>query len=427
MNRSEANVLVIGGGIAGLAAADELARQGIGVDLIEKKSFLGGHAALFTCKAAETCVSCGACMVDDRLAKIRQNSNIRVHTASSVKQVLRNGKFDIEIEKAPGCIDEKLCTSCGVCLDLCPEKGALIQSSSAAHPGPHYAVSTDCCHYFADGSCRICESKCPEKAINLEKGKKIEKIEADAILMATGFHHFDPVDRPYGYGRFDNVITNLDLEIMLRNGHLPKSVSDGNYARKIGFIQCVGSRDLKSGHLWCSKICCASALRMARLIKTRNLDAEITFFYIDIQTFGSDFQAYYEQAQKDFRFIRAIPADIDQTDDGRLAVSFFNPLLQAVEESVFDLMVLSAGIEPASDIDDLMAQFDLKQADNGFLKALRLDDSAESDSSGEADPDKGIFAAGTATGPMGIKESVASAGSAVFAVLNYIDQTKKGE
>ena len=420
MNRSDANVLVIGGGIAGLAAADELAGLGIEVDLIEKKSFLGGHATFFTCKAADTCVSCGACMVDDRLAKIRNNNKIRVHTATSVNKVSRNGRFNVKIDKSPGFIDEKLCTSCGVCLDLCPEKGALIQSLSAAHLSPQFAVSTDKCRYFADSSCRECETGCPEKAITLDKKNKSQTIDGDAIVMATGFHHFDSVNRPYGYDHFDNVITNLDLETMLRSSHVPKRVSDQKQAKEIGFIQCVGSRDVNSGHLWCSKICCAAALRMARLIKTRNADTKITFFYIDIQTFGTDFNAYYKQAQKDFRFIRAIPADIDQTDNGSLTVSYFNPVSKSAEKSVFDLMILSAGIEPAPDIDELAARFDLKQAETRFLESPDLE-------SKNLDTKNGIFSAGTVTGPMGIKESVASAGNAVFALLNYIDQIKKGE
>ncbi|OQY60427.1 MAG: hypothetical protein B6245_01595 [Desulfobacteraceae bacterium 4572_88] len=338
------NVLVIGGGVAGLSAAIDLARLGVGVELVEKADALGGHARQFSCKATEKCVRCGACVVEEKLRDALEHSNISVSLNSEIQKLTKSGgRFSAELQKK-------------------------------------------------DGESRTSET--------------------DAIILATGFRAFDPENKkPYGYKLFDNVITNLELERMLREKSIVSRPSDQQMPKKIAFVQCVGSRDSKLGNLWCSKICCGSALRMARLIKMRQPETEITFFHIDVQTFGRDFQTFYEAAQNEVRMVRAIPGDVFKTDDDGLKVSCFDNSAQENVDEIFDLLVLSVGITPGRDTKNLSALLNLKTTDTGFFEASQ----------------EGIFTAGAALGPMSIAEAVASAGYAACEALNYLDIQKNWE
>jgi len=239
--------------------------------------------------------------------------------------------------------------------------------------------------------------------------------ETDAIIIASGFSPYDPEGKPYGYNRFDNVITNLALERMLRQESLARRPSDNKEPKKIAFIQCVGSRDAKLNHLWCSKVCCGSAMRMARLIKSRQAETEIVFFYIDIQTFGRDFQRFYNEVQNDVRMIRAIPADVFRTEDDRLQMTYFNDAESESVEEIFDLLVLSIGITPGKDLSDLAALLNIELSDSEFVSTS--EQSARTSQ-------EGVFAAGTVLGPMDIAESMASAGKAAWEVVGYFKTNK---
>ncbi len=146
-----------------------------------------------------------------------------------------------------------------------------------------------------------------------------------------------------------------------------KRPSDGRPAGRIAFVQCVGSRDAQLGHPWCSKICCGSSLRMARLIQSRRKDAQITFFYIDVQTFGKDFQSFYRNARENVRMIRAIPGDILRTDTDELEVIYFDPDTHASKESLFDIVVLSVGLLPAGDNGRMARILDWTADESGFM------------------------------------------------------------
>ncbi len=331
------NVLVLGGGVAGLSAALELASLDIGVDLVEKADDLGGHAREFSCKAVGKCVKCGACVVEEKLRNVILHPKIRVLRNSQVEKVTKSdGRFSVTLQRR------------------------------------HENASLDC--------------------------------EADAVILATGFKAFDPESKPYGYRLFENVITNLELEQMLKYEIQVSRPTDFKEPERIAFVQCVGSRDAKLNHLWCSKICCGSALRMARRIKAIQPETDITFFYIDVQTFGKDFQTFYEDVQKDVRMIRAIPGDIFKTEDDRLRVIFFDTTSNESAEELFDLVVLSVGLTPGEDTKPLAELFQLEMAESGFINPSK----------------DGVFVAGTAQGPMSIAESVASAGHAVWGAVAYL-------
>jgi heterodisulfide reductase subunit A len=409
---ADKNVLIIGGGVAGLSAAVELANLDIRVELIEKSNFLGGHAIGYACKAINnTCVKCGACMVEEKLQGAISHPNINIWTGSQVQNISKNHGFTASIQQEPLVIDRKKCTNCGLCLDRCPIDSAILQGFSKNNH-PFYAVNTEKCLYFKDQSCTICKDECPEKAIDLDKNASEQSIEADAVLIAIGFQPFNPKDKPYGYGRFKNVVTGLDLERMLKQSGRVKRPSDHMSPERMAFIQCVGSRDAKLNHLWCSKVCCGSALRMARLIKERQPNVELSFFYMDVQTFGKDFEKYYEETEKEIRMIRAIPGDIYETDGQRLKVNHADYHSHETVEEVFDLVVLSVGITPGEDIGILSRMLKTGPDEFGFF---------ETGNKGISIPKNGVFTAGTVQGPMSIPETIAGAGSAVWRIKKYID------
>jgi heterodisulfide reductase subunit A len=340
-------VAVIGAGVAGLTAALELTRFGFHVDVIEKAAFAGGHAVRFACKATDRCVSCGACIVHQKLAQASAEPEVRILTASRIEKISKSQNFEIK----------------------------LTQKAADSDPA------------------RL-------------------SLEAAAVIWATGFSVFSPQNKPYGYGVFKNVITNLELEDLVRAEGRAIRPSDRRVARSLAFIQCVGSRDAKLNHLWCSKFCCGSALRMANLIQAREPQTQVSFFYIDLQTFGRDFEAFYCQVQEKIRMIRAIPGDIFQTEDGSLNVTFVNNDTHETVEGRFDLVVLSAGMQPCKENRDLAAQLNLEAEDSGFVERT----------AGNAKGLPGVFVAGAADGPMTIAESIASAGAAVLKTIKYLSR-----
>jgi len=413
---ADKNVLIIGGGVAGLSAAIEFANLGIHVDLVEKSDFIGGHAISYACKAIHnTCVNCGACMVEEKLQSAVSHPNIKILTGSQVQNISKNSQFSASIRQEPQYIDREKCINCGLCLDRCPVDRAILQGFSKNNH-PFYAVNKERCLYFKDQSCTICKDECPETAVDLDKNASEQPIEADAVLIAIGFQPYNPEDKPYGYGRFKNVVTGLELEGMIKRTGWVKKPGDNKPPEQIAFIQCVGSRDAKLNHLWCSKVCCGSALRMARLVKERQPETEITFFYMDVQTFGKDFEQFYRETREDIRMIRAIPGDFYETDDQRLKVNFVNNLTHETMEELFDLVVLSVGITPIEDIGSMSRMFKIGPDEFGFLKT---------DDKGISVSKNGIFTTGTVQGPMSIPETIADAGSAVWKIVKYFDGLKR--
>jgi heterodisulfide reductase subunit A len=244
-----------------------------------------------------------------------------------------------------------------------------------------------------------------------ENGKEhTRSLEADAIVVATGFKPFNPKDKPFGSGQLANVITNLELERLLHRQSDLLRPCDGNPVRRIAFIQCVGSRDASAGHRWCSQVCCGSALRMARLIQHRNPQVEVAFFYIDVQSIGKDFKAFDQQCRQAIQMVRAIPGEIYQTPDNDLRLIYFDPQSKQQKEAFFDLAVLSVGMLPGSDSRVISEMLQVELAETGFF----LND----------DLQRGIFSAGAAKGPMSIADCIGSAGREVWAILNYLDGFK---
>ncbi|MBW1895439.1 MAG: CoB--CoM heterodisulfide reductase iron-sulfur subunit A family protein [Deltaproteobacteria bacterium] len=412
-DRPSKKVLIVGGGIAGLTSAWELAQLNFHIELVEKSPFLGGHAIQFCCKATEECQKCGACSVEKRLLEVTQEPRIKVHLQSELSGVNRNGAFSYVLSRSPLYIDPGKCNNCGICFEKCPAPGAIVRGYSK-NDVPLYAIKQKHCLYFKDGSCTLCQDLCPEKAIDLDKGSGEVSGDADAIIVATGFQAFDPVGRPgYGYGINRNLITALDLERLLREKAEVVRPSDQKVPGKVAFIQCVGSRDHKQGRGFCSQVCCGYAMRMAEALSHRYPQIKVTIFYMDIQNCGKDFSKFYERSKNHVRFVRYMPGDIFQGEGDCLAVCCGDEENGKAVRETFDLVVLSVGIMPGLSNPGLARLLKLDLDRHGFLTPA---DSIDSTTTIR----QGVFLAGTAQGPKDIADSIAQAGQAVQRVARYL-------
>ncbi len=433
---AEKKVLIIGGGAAGLAAARTLSASGVRAHIVEKSNFLGGHAIGYTCKAAEECLQCGACSVETLLKEVRNDGNIDVHLAAEVDKVTAQSGFSVGLKTGPAFIDPGKCTNCGLCYDKAPVAGAVLRGYSRNND-PLYAVNAD-----KLAECGPLADICPEGAIDLAAKKRSKTVKADAVIVASGFTAFDPgLKATYGYGKFANVISGLDLERIKREKGVLVRPSDGEPARKIAFIQCVGSRDERLGNLWCSRVCCPYALRTARSVKHKFPDTDVTIFYMDIQNFGKEFPMFYENCRETFRFVRSIPVDVFPAENDTLSIRFFDedgsalgadtaaeePESEETTEAAetktagravydtFDLLVLSVGITPNPDNRKISELFGVELDPDGFVKTV---DELQATGTSAA----GVFVAGTAQQPKTIEASIAQANKAAKDAMNYLGE-----
>lgn len=388
MGTNDKKVMVLGGGIAGLAAAWELSRAGVSVELVEKADFLGGHAIQYACKATDTCQQCGACAVESTLKKVVNAPNISVHLAKEVSAITQKDGFSVSLKAAEA--QDK--TACGGAYDENPDACAAVRGWSK-----HNAA-----FYGADG--KLDPAKIGDSGT----------LAVDAVVVATGFTPFDPNQKStYRYNELDNVVSGLDLERAKRaHGKLVRP-SDGATPQKIAFIQCVGSRDERLGHLWCSQVCCPYALRSALAAKHQNPDLDVTIFYMDIQNTTNNFPTFYEQCKAGFRFVRNIPVDMYEAEEGRVRTRFMAEGGDGAVDEEFDLVVLSVGIMPGTDNPALAETLGLDLNGDGFFQSKDKLNASQSKTAG-------IFLAGTASGPRTISGSMAQAGQSACDVIKYL-------
>ncbi len=379
-------VMVIGGGIAGLTAAWELSQFDIDVELIEKSCFLGGHAIQFCCKATDECVVCGACSVEDMLKKVVNQPRIHVHLATQVAALRRNGAFQAQLEKSA-----VPAGSAGVLTGYSKNNQPLVVIADTAQAD---SASKDAVAWNDLGA-----SGC---------------IDVDAVVLASGFQPFDARTKgTYGYQKFPNVVTGLDLERIKRTRGAIVRPSDGQAPKKIAFIQCVGSRDERLGNLWCSHVCCPYALRMAQDLKHADPEAQITVFYMDIQNTNKNFPMFYDKCRADMTFVRNIPVDVYPEDGDRLRMRFLDDADGAALNDTFDMIVLSIGIAPGADNAELAKTTGIELNADGFFTAADAQTKT-------ATSQHGIFLAGTVEGPRTIAASIAHAGQAASDVINHL-------
>lgn len=426
--------LIVGGGIAGIQAALEIAESGHQVYLVEREPSIGGRMSQFD-KTFPT-LDCAACILTPKMVDVGAHPNIELLTWSEVERVEGYvGNFTVVIRKKPRYVNEELCTGCGVCVEKCPVR--VVDDVYEAGIGYRKAVYTPFpqavpkypvldpqnCTYFLKGKCKACQILCPTGAIDFEQEEERITVQVGNIILATGFDLFDARRIPqYGYGRLSNVFTSLEFERMSNaagptNGDIV--LRDGvTKPKAVGIIHCVGSRD-RNYNNYCSVICCMSSLKFAHLVKERT-GAEVYNFYIDMRTAFKDYDEFYQRVlDEGVLFVRGRVAEVtDATrlpgEEGKLIIQTEDTLAGCQRRIPVDMVVLSAGLEPRRDSKEVAHKFGISCSDGGWFieKHPKLDPISTMT--------EGIFIAGAAQGPKDIPASVAQGAAAAARVLSRI-------
>jgi heterodisulfide reductase subunit A len=424
-SKQQKHVLVIGAGVSGATAASRLAQAGCNVHLVEKKSAIGGHAVEMGCKATDRCLRCNVCVANDRLRAVLTTPGVHIHTRSELSALTTNSanpgarRYTAVLAHRPTYINAGICTGCMLCVKVCPEKCIMLANLALAPAVP--VVDEKMCLAAKGKDCAKCQQACPVGAINLKQKDSHSTIDVDAVVIATGYQQYDPADNnAYGYARVPNVITALQAERQLAELGRITRPSDAQPPQRIAFIQCVGSRTEEifrrpEDTNYCSVVCCAYALRIARLLKYQCQTSQITVFYMDIQNFGKDFDGFYGQCQDKVRFIRARPFEVNRGSDGAVSVKYSppataSPQANSVCEEQFDLVILATGIRPGQENRRLSQILNVPLDEDGFFGLKTA----------AASPDlqqKGIFAAGAAESPADIAGCIARAEAACAELL----------
>ena len=352
---------IIGAGITGISVANRLAQADVDVVLVDRHSSPGGRAVEYGCKATDTCVHCGVCLAREALAQLEHLSHLQLFLSSIPHSMrsLSDDSFEIELETLTN--------------------GNLSGTSETLH--------------------------------------------VDAVVVSTGFTPFNPVmNRKWGYGNNPCVMTGSELErLFYEEKYLPDDL--GDIPKKIAFIQCVGSRNVTEGMAQCSRICCAYALRMAGRIKHEMPETDIDFYYMDIQRFGKNFESFWTTVSDKINFIRSLPISINIDTQGKPIVRFEASPGNACDDRLYDLVVLSHGLCPSDDSDEVADIFELNRNSNGFF-SLPSYQRVASPLKKRGGMSSGIFIAGTCRGPMTIAECVEDASAVSEHVLAFLENKK---
>jgi heterodisulfide reductase subunit A len=415
--------LIIGGGVAGIQAALDLADTGYKVYLVEKEPSIGGMMARID-KTFPT-MDCSICILAPKMSDVGHHPNIELLANSEVSEVKGYiGNFHVKVLKKPRYVT-KDCTACGECVKVCPivapnefdvglaSRHAIYTPFAQAVPATYVIDMNLCLNKDGVVVCDKCMKACERQAVKYEMKPETVELEVGTIIVATGADVFDPSVLPnYGYGKFPDVITSLEFERLINaggpsHGHLLRP-SDMQIPKRVAFIQCVGSRSDRNERLYCSNVCCMNTIKDSLLIKEHWPDTEIYVFYVDIRAYGKGFEDLYMRArQAGVVFIRGLPAEIKEDKrTHNLWLMGENTLQSELYKVNVDMAILSVGLEARKDSEMIQRLLTLSRNTDGFfLEAhpkLRPVDAATG----------GIFFAGCAESPKDIKDSVTQASAA---------------
>jgi heterodisulfide reductase subunit A len=423
-------VLVIGGGVAGIQASLDLADAGFKVYLLDESTSIGGVMAQLD-KTFPT-NDCSMCILAPKLVTAGRHPNIQLITHSELQKVEgETGNFQATILKHPRFVNIDKCTGCGICAQNCPaevpnefdENMGIRKAIYIPFPQAvplKYAIDQEHCI-----KCRLCEKICPPKAVDFDQQPETVIINVGAIIVAPGFKEFDPsLKKEYGYGRFLNVVSSIELErIMNASGPFGGKIIrpfDGKIPRKIAFIQCVGSRDAQLGNNYCSSACCMYAIKEAVIAQEHSsTPLECTIFYMDMRAYGKEFDEYYKRAKEEWgvKFVRSRVASA--TEDpltGNVSVHYVENEEPKTEE--FDMVILSVGMQPPKNVEKLAEILGIKLNKYKFCQTGTFSPSETSK--------PGIFVCGAFASPKDIPESVAQSSGAAAKAMGII-ATERGK
>lgn len=430
--------LVIGGGIAGIQTALDIADAGFEVDIVETKPTIGGKMAQLD-KTFPT-LDCAACILTPKMVDAGQNERIRIFSYSEVCEVHGFvGKFSVKIKKRARYVDETKCTGCGLCTEKCPQKGIPNEFNLGmdtrraiyipfAQAVPKVAtIDPMHCNMLKNGKCGVCAKLCSVGAIDYKQQDEFIEERYGAIVAATGFNPI-PMDKfdEFAYSQSKDVVTSLELERLMNaagpTGGTLLRPSDGKHPHTIVFVQCVGSRcsaDAGKGKEYCSKICCMYTAKHAMLIREKYPDTEVFVFYIDVRTPGKLFDEFYRRAVEEYgvHYIKGMVGKVSPEGD-KLMVQAADLIENKQLHIAADMVVLAAAIEPDKSARPLATMLTASMDTNDFFTEahpkLRPVES----------PTAGIFLSGACQGPKDIPETVAQAGAAASKVIGLLSKDK---
>ena len=430
--------LVIGGGIAGIQTALDIADAGFPVDIVEAKPTIGGKMAQLD-KTFPT-LDCAACILTPKMVDVAQNEKIRIFSYSEVTAVKGFvGNFDVTIKRKARYVKEEICTGCGLCTEKCPQKKVPnefnlgMNNRSAiyipfAQAVPKVAtIDPNYCMMLKNGKCGVCSKVCGAGAIDYKAKDEFVEEKYGAIVVATGFNpiSMEKFDE-FAYSQSKDVITSLELERLMNaagpTGGTLLRPSDGKHPHTIVFVQCVGSRCAAcadKGKEYCSKICCMYTAKHAMLIRDKYPDTEVYVFYIDVRTPGKNFDEFYRRAVEEYgvHYIKGMVGKVSPEGD-KLKVQGSDLIYGNQLHIDADLVVLAAAIEPDKSARRLATMLTASMDTNDFFTEahpkLRPVES----------PTAGVFLSGTCQGPKDIPETVSQAGAAASKVIGLLCKDK---
>jgi heterodisulfide reductase subunit A len=419
-------VLVIGGGVAGITTSLRLSEYGMKVYLIEKNPSIGGHMIQFP-KVFPT-LDCSQCILTPKMAQVNQSKNIDLITYSEVKEITGvPGNFKARIWIKPRGVDPEKCIGCGECSQVCPTKAkdeyneGLIERKAIYRPFPQAVPSIYTIDYDTCIKCGVCERTCPAEAINIkDPGKEIE-LNIGAVVLATGFELYDLGKLVnYGYGIYPNVLTSLEMERILDvNGPTGSQIivpETGKKVKSIAYVLCAGSRDTEVGRPHCSRVCCLYSLKQAQLLRDRGVDVWI--HYIDIRAPGRRYEEFYLTTQeKGAMFVKGKVTEIIPEND-HVLVRSEDMMLNKMLEYPVDLVVLAPPIVTSEDTLRLAENLRVPVDEDQFIleRHPKLDPiSTKRD---------GIYATGMVIGPKDIQSTTAEAEGAAMKVVNFLKEDR---
>ena len=428
--------LVIGGGIAGIQTALDIADAGYEVDIVEKTPSIGGRMSQLD-KTFPT-LDCSACILTPKMVEAASHEKINIYTYSEVDKVSGFvGDFKVDIRKKARYVDVNKCTGCGVCQQKCPSKKAFSEFNQGLNKRPAIytpfaqaipnvpVIDPTVCTKFQTGKCGLCSMVCAAKAIDYTQQDEIVTREYGAIVVATGFKTIE-LDKfgEYSYHTCPDVITSLEFERLTNaagptKGHLER-LSDGKHPKSVTFIQCVGSRDVtKRGKTYCSKICCMYTAKHAMLIRDKYPDVEVNVFYIDVRTPGKNFDEFYRRAVDEYgvRYIKGAVGKVVEVD-GHLRVQAVDLIDNKRIMLDTDMVVLATAIEPDPSVRKLATMLTASIDTNNFLTE------AHPNLKPVESPTAGVFLSGCSQGPKDIPETVSQAGAAAAKVIGLLAKDK---
>lgn len=421
MSAKHFDALVVGGGIAGLQTAVDLADQGFQVALVEREPSVGGK--MITLSKVFPTLDCASCITTPKMAATAHHPNIELFTYCEVQSIRKKGVGSVAtVLQKPRFVDGAKCTGCRLCEYACPitVPNEFDQNLGAYRairvPFPTAVPQTAVLDPNNCLFCGKCETVCPVDAIDFTQTAETFSIHATAVILATGFK-LTPMDakKEYNASKLRNVIDPLMMERLLAPtgpyGRILRP-GDGKEPTSIAYVQCAGSRDATLGVEYCSRVCCMYAIKQAMLLNGALPMADVTLYYMDIRTFGKGYEQFYQNAKAmGVSFVRGKVAAIREDDNGNPIVRVELTEEGRVEERTHDLVVLSLGMLPA---EDLSLDLGMQRGQDGFIHIPRPNAAPNSTEQ------RGVFSTGTAMGPMDIVDSIVTASAAASAASAYI-------